>query len=80
MRYREDEFGEIHAPRAPRHAPGGDADRLSGPPWWPRRRWPARIAAVLVGVALFVVLDMLDRGVPFTRHGLQWWMSLWTGP
>jgi hypothetical protein len=40
--------------------------------------WVVVLLCLMFAAAL-VVTDMKDRGVPFTAHGLRWWLSLWFG-
>lgn len=35
------------------------------------------LGVVGAGFVAIVVTDMQQRGVPFTWHGLRWWLSLW---
>ena len=46
----------------------------------PQTAWILTVIVILLMITLAVVVtDMKERGVPFTLHGLRWWLSLWFG-
>ena len=54
--------------------PRPSSSSISNSPWV----WTVVVLALMFAVAA-VVGDMKERDVPFTLHGLRWWLSLWFG-